>query len=226
MLIKQAKWHSVDLRPDIDTIWQNIDSSARRAIRKAQQAGVVVRIAQTKEELRAFFDLHLRIRKYKYHLLAQPYRFFENIWNNFIEAQQGALLVAVYQNEIVGGVLFIEWQGKLYYKFNASNPAYISLRPNDLVVWEGIKYGRAKGHTYLDFGRSDWDHEGLLRYKRKFSSEEKTISVLGCKPNGTPTQTEKKMWSLFPDLTRLLTIESVPDHVTEKAGDVLYRFFA
>lgn len=224
-LVKRAKWHCVDLRADLNDIWNNLHSSARRAIKKSQRDGVVVRCAQGKEELRAFFEMHLRLRKYKYHLLAQPYCFFENIWNNFIEIQKGALMVAEFRSEIVGGVLFIEWQDKLYYKFNASNPDYISLRPNDLVVWEGIKYGQAKGYSYLDFGRSDWDHEGLLRYKRKFSSEEKTISILQYRPDETPTQKEKQMRNLLPQLTNLFVDKSVPDTVTEQAGEALYRYF-
>jgi hypothetical protein len=221
----RAKWHSVDLQPDLDSIWNGLVSSARRAIKKAQRDGVVVRIAQRKEELRAFFELHLRLRKYKYHLLAQPYQFFENIWEQFIEKQNGALMIAVYRGEVIGGVMFLEWQDKLYYKFNASDPAYVSLRPNDLVVWEGIKYGQSKGYTYLDFGRTDWDHESLLRYKRKFAAAEKTISSLRYTPNGTPSQKEKQMRHLLPQLTDLLVDGSVPDGVTEKAGEILYRFF-
>jgi len=224
-LVKQAKWHSVNLQQELDAIWQNLHSSARRAIRKAEKTGIFVHIAQGKEDLRSFFEMHLKVRKYKYQLVAQPYAFFENIWDNFIEQDQGALFLATHQGEIIGGVLFIEWQGKLYYKFNASNPDYVALRPNDLVVWEGIKYGQARQDTYLDFGRTDWDHEGLLRYKRKFSTEEKTISVLSYKPDGVPSQKDRQMRSLFPQLTDLFTQESVPDEVTEQAGNVLYRYF-
>jgi CelD/BcsL family acetyltransferase involved in cellulose biosynthesis len=225
-LVSEDKWHCVNLQPDLDMIWNSLHSSARRAIKKAQRDGVVVRIAQGKEELRAFFELHLGVRKYKYHLLAQPYRFFENIWDQFIEKQKGTLMVAVYQGEIIGGVMFLEWKDRLYYKFNASNPALIAHRPNDLVIWEGIKYGKSRGHTYLDFGISDGDQEGLLRYKRKYATDEKTISSLRYRPNGTPTQKEIEMRALLPQLTDLFVDESVPDCVTERAGDVLYRFFS
>jgi len=51
---------------------------------KSQREGLVVRLAQSEEELRAFFEMHLKVRKYKYGLLAQPYRFFQNIWRHFI----------------------------------------------------------------------------------------------------------------------------------------------
>ncbi len=224
-LVNQAKWHKIDLRPDEDTLWRGLHSSARRAIRKAESKGIVIRAAERKEDLRAFFELHLGVRKYKYRLVAQPYRFFEKIWEHFMETGRGVLKLAVYQGEIIGGVLFLTYKDRLYYKFNASAPAQLALRPNDLVVWSGIKYGKAQGYSYLDFGLSDWDQEGLLRYKRKFATEEKTISFLRYAPNETPSEEMKQLNGLFSQMTDLFTDASVPDHVTEKAGDVLYRFF-
>mgnify|MGYP000694688979 CR=1 FL=1 len=98
-------------------------------------------------------------------------------------------------------------------------------RPNDLIVWEGMKYGRDKGHEYLDFGLSDWDQEGLVRYKRKFATDEKTISFLRHSPNGTVSQQTQQMADFLPQLTELFTRESVPDEVTEQAGNILYRYF-
>jgi CelD/BcsL family acetyltransferase involved in cellulose biosynthesis len=226
VLVNKAKWHGLDLQPDLESLWLGLDDSARRAIRKAERDGLTVRCAENKEELRAFFELHLSLRKYKYRMLAQPYLFFENIWGHFIEKQQGALMVALYQGKIIGGVMFLEWQNKLYYKFNASHPAYTALRPNDLITWEGIKYGKANGYTCLDFGLSDWDQEGLVRYKRKFATEEKTISFLRYAPDTALTEQEEQVRRLLPQLTELLTGEAVPNYVTERAGEILYRYFS
>lgn len=225
-LVNRAKWHGLDLRPNLETVWQGLQSSARQAIKKAQRNGLVVRPARVREELRAFFELHLGVRKNKYRLLAQPYRFFENIWDRFIDKQKGTLMVAFYRDELVGGVLFLEWQGKLYYKFNASNSAFNSLRPNDLITWEGIQYGKSKGCTYLDFGLTDYDQEGLLQYKRKYATEEKTISFLRYAPNSEPSPQAQQMQDLLPYFTELFTEASVPDRVTEQAGEVLYKLFA
>ena len=224
-LVNQARWHGMDLRPDLDTLWNGVHSSARRAIKKAEKQGVVVHKARDVETLRIFFELHLGVRKYKYRLLAQPYRFFENIWRQFIEEQRGSLMIAAHKGEIIGGVIFLEWKDGLYYKFNASAPASLSLRPNDLLIWEGIQYGKAKGCTYLDFGLSDWDQEGLVRYKRKFASEEKTISFLRLEHSTSASRQDEHIRRLLPQLTALFTDETVPDSITEKAGDLLYRYF-
>lgn len=226
-LVNSAKWHGMDLSPDLDTLWMSLHGSARRAIRKAKKSGITVHAAESKQDLRAFFDLHLRVRKNKYRLLAQPYSFFENIWGQFIEKQNGLLLLARHEGEVIGGIFFLEWKEGIYYKFNASAASYLSQRPNDLALWNGIEYAKEKGFAHLDFGLSDWDQEGLLRYKRKFASEEKTISFLRYEPNGATAGSErdKKIKQLLPQLTDLFTDEAVPDLITEQAGDVLYGLF-
>lgn len=224
-VVNRARWHGINLSSDTDALWMSLHGSARRAIKKAQRNQLTLRVASTCEELRTFYELHLRIRKYKYHLLAQPYRFFENIWEEFVMQQNGALLLALHQQEIIGGVMFLEWKDTIYYKFNASNPAYVALRPNDFIIWEGMQYGRARGRTSFDFGRTDWDHDGLLHYKCKFASEEKTISFLRYEPTGEAQPQAIPIRRILPQLTELFVDESVPDRVTERAGELLYGLF-
>ncbi len=224
-MVNRALWHCVDLRREVEDLWHGLSGSARRAINKAKRSGIEIRIAKDKSDLRAFFELHLGVRKYKYKLVAQPYSFFEHIWDQFIEKDRGVLMLAVHENRVIAGVLFLEWQDKLYYKFNASNPDYTNFRPNDLIVWNAINYGHTKGYEYLDFGISDWDQEGLLRYKRKYATQEKTVSFLRYTPEKNQSLGEKQMRLLLPQITNLFVDEAVPDHITEKAGEVLYRFF-
>jgi CelD/BcsL family acetyltransferase involved in cellulose biosynthesis len=223
--VKQAKWHGLDLRPAVDALWEGMHDSTHRAIRKSQREGLVVRIAQSEEELRTFFEMHLKVRKYKYGLLAQPYCFFQNIWRQFVETDNGFLLLAISEDKIIAGDFFLVWKDTLYYKFNASLPGDLAHRPNDLLIWEGIQLAKTRGLTYLDFGLSDIDQEGLIRYKRKFGTEEGTISFLRHTPNGPPTRAEKELRELLGKLTNRFTDHLVPDLVTEKAGEDLYRLF-
>lgn len=224
-IVKQAKWHRLNMQLDLDQVWDRMHDSSQRAIRKSQREGVEVRVARSESELRAFFDMHLKIRKYKLGMLAQPFLFFQNIWRHFVENQNGFLLLARYQDKIVAGDFFLEWKDTLYYKFNASLSTDLSHRPNDLLIWEGIQRGKARGLDFLDFGLSDIDQEGLVRYKRKFGTEEKLISFLRHTPNGSPSLAERQTRDLLTQLTRRFTDQMVPDLVTEKAGEDLYRLF-
>lgn len=221
----RARWHGLDLTPDSDTLWGNLHSSARRAVRKAEKSGVTIRLAAGPEDVREFFNLHLGIRKYRYQLVAQPYRFFQYIWDHFCADDNGFIMLAEQDGSVIGSIYFLIWGDTLYYKFNASSLEERGVRPNDMMVWEGIKQGQARGLKKMDFGLSDWDQEGLIRYKRKFASEEKAISFLRYNPLAQPTPVQRELGALFPQLTDLFTDPSVPDAITEKAGDLLYRYF-
>ena len=214
-------WHRVDARREADEIWASLHPSARRAIRKAEASGVEVVAAASPADLRAFFDLHLRVRKHKYGLLAQPYRFFQAIWDHFLDAGDGRLLLAHVDGTPVGGVLYLEWKDTLYYKFNASSVTSLEVRPNDLVVWEGLAHARSRNLSWLDFGVSDWDQEGLVRYKRKYATEEGVVRRFTSEPVH-----EDPFGSLLGEVTGLLVDPAVPDELTERGGDLLYRFFS
>ena len=223
--VNRARWHAVDLTRPSDDIWAEIHPSARRSIRKARKEGVEVKVGEGVDDVRAFFELHLRVRKYKYGLLAQPWSFFEHLWENMLSQGAGALMLAVHDGRPLGGVLFLEWGDTLYYKFNASDADHLSVRPNDLVIWNGIEHGQERGLNWLDFGLSDWDQEGLVRYKRKYATVEKTIHFLQQMPAGGPSEREAATRALLPRITDLMTSADVPDSVTEQAGGILYRYF-
>jgi CelD/BcsL family acetyltransferase involved in cellulose biosynthesis len=224
-LYKRAKWHQIELQSDVDSLWQSIDAESRRAIRKARKSDVVVRPATNRQELRRFYELHLRIRKYKYQMLAQPYCLFEHLWEQFIEQQNGFLMLAFQHDTLIGGIFFLGWNDTIYYKFNASDHTYLQVRPNDLMVWESMCYARERGYHQLDLGLSDWDQAGLVRYKRKFATTEKTISFLRHTPGAAQSPRDAPLRGLINQLTTLFVDPSVPDEVTERAGRLLYRFF-
>ncbi|MDH4117420.1 MAG: GNAT family N-acetyltransferase [Acidimicrobiia bacterium] len=221
--VGRLKWHAVDTTRAVDDVWGSLDPSARRAIRKAEAAGIEIREAESLADLEAFFALHVRLRKYKYHLLAQPFDFFEQIWMRFIARGRGSLLLATVESDVVGGVLFLEWKDTFYYKFNASDPDRLDVRPNDLVVWSGIKAAHDRGLQWLDFGVSDLDQEGLIRYKRKYASRESEVVVVRS-PAG-PSAREADARRLLGGLTNLLVAPDVSDEVSRNAGQLLYRYF-
>ncbi|MEM7127350.1 MAG: GNAT family N-acetyltransferase [Chloroflexota bacterium] len=224
-MVNKARWHGLKLAPSLDDLWHSLHGSVRTAVRKAQKNGVIIRVAQNESDLKAFYQMHLLVRKQKYRMVAQPYQFFYLIWKEFIQSNNGYLLLAVYQNQIIAATIFLRWQKTIYYKFNASIPTELHVNPNELLLWSGMKYGKESGCEQLDFGLSDWDQEGLIFYKRKFAQKEKPIHFLQFMPDGYSSHELDKVNQLLPQLTDLLTDKSVPDEITQRAGELLYRNF-
>jgi len=173
--------------------------------------------------VRTYHRLHCHVRKSKYRLLAQPVAFFENLFEAFSPGDRFTILFAELEGVPVAGSLFLEWGDALYYKFNASVEQW--MRPNDLLIWEGTKLGRRRGLACLDFGLSDPAQPGLVRFKRKFATDEREISMLRWAPACHLDRRGEQVRLAFSRMTHLLTEPTVPDEITKAAGDELYRFF-
>lgn len=224
----EAFWHGIDLEPSLDDLWASLDGSARQNSRKAERSGVTVRIGNDESDLRLFHAMHAHLRKTKYRMLAQPVALFTAIRDNVAappgRAEDVAVVIAEAAGLPIAGILLILWQGTAYYKFNASLDT--RLRPNELLTWHAIRYAKERGCTRFDFGISDTDQPGLIRYKRKFATEEAMMRQLVLASPRPPLSHEQAAGRTLGRLTELLTRPDVPDAVTSEAGDALYRYFA
>ena len=57
------------------------------------------------------------------------------------------------------------------------------------------------------------------------ASEERRVSVLRHTPPGFTNPNGAEAGAVLGELTQLLTREDVPDEVTKRAGEILYRYF-
>jgi CelD/BcsL family acetyltransferase involved in cellulose biosynthesis len=225
---KIAKWHLVGLTEPVEQIWvDRLDSPTRRAVKKARNEGVEVTFHDDLDSMRAFFEVHLGVRKKKYRLLAQPFAFLENIWKHCVATGMGTLMLARHQGQVISGGLAIRWKDTMYYKLSGSVREEQTVRPSDIMFWSLVEESKRRGCNAVDFGLSDWDQDGLIRFKRKYSTEEKTITFLKHTPAGHQlSDGQLQVRRTMGDLTSLLTEPGVPDAVTERGGDLLYRHFA
>jgi CelD/BcsL family acetyltransferase involved in cellulose biosynthesis len=221
--VGRACRQTASLERGVDDLWRALPPSRRRAIRKAERSGVTVETLDDDALLGAFVDQHVALRKRKYRLLAQPRAFFEALCRHFRAAGGWRPLAAVHGGRVIAVTVYLRHGSTLYYKFNTSSPAALELRPNDALAWAGVRMAVELGCRALDFGRTDLDQPGLLRFKQSYGATGREIQVLrsaGREGGGDSAR------ALLRGLTELLTRPEVPDAVTRRAGELLYRFFA
>jgi hypothetical protein len=63
----------------------------------------------------------------------------------------------------------------MVYEFGGSKRAAFDLRPNDLLHWTAIHDAQADGFEYYDMGEVAEDHDGLTSYKKKWTSEKRSL---------------------------------------------------
>jgi hypothetical protein len=155
---------------DLYVRWSKLRKPVQHQIKKSRKLGVQVRIAQHREDVEHYYQLHLQTRSKKHGMPAQPAQFFYGLWDNFAANGIMQLLLAEYEGKIIGGmVLFIS--GKtLRYAYGASSEPYLHLAPNNLLMWTAITGGCEHGCQVLDMGRTAQENTGLMEFKRRWGA--------------------------------------------------------
>ena len=213
--------HQLDATTAPDESFAGFATLPKRMIRRADSEGLVTRVTTSRESLRAFFDLHLNVRKYRHRLLAQPYELFEQIAEQYFDRGDGAIVGSWSGDQFAGGCLILVEGDTAYYKFSASHPDHRRSGVSHVTLFEGLRYAHELGLQRYDLGRSDLEPPGLVDFKRRFRPAERNL-VTHTRPGHTTTAAQNPLG----DLTSLFVQADVPDSITAEAGRLLYRYFA
>ena len=167
--------HVIPLEEEPGLLFQQFAPALRRGIRKAGDEGVQVQFDSHPAALSTFYSLHCRTRR-KHGVPPQPFRFFQNIGRHVFSAGHGFVAIARWQLKPVAAAVFFHQGRQAIYKFGASDYRFQHLRPNNLLMWETIKYCAAKGCDVLHLGRTSLSNQGLRRFKLGFGAREQTLA--------------------------------------------------
>ena len=221
-VLSKERFHYLDVRDPIEVLWKRTHDSFRAAVKQSQKAGVKIERCG-KDDLKKFYHLHLSLRKNKYRLFPQPYRFFENIWQQYMGAGQGILLGAFdAQGNFIGANIYLICGNTLYYKFNTSSLGSLKLRPNNQLFWEGIKFAKERGLDVIDLGSSGLEQSGLILFKNHTGAKMMDITHLGYAPPDYKFS-KKRILSV---MTRVFTHPWMPDFMTEWGSSIIYPYLA
>lgn len=161
--------HHLDLRQGTAAIYQNLEASVRRAIRKSESSGLEVTVERNLKAMDDFYQLHGRTRR-RHGLPPQPSAFFRAIAKHLVVRNLGTVVLAKLAGVPVAGAVFLHSGGRAIYKFGASDTEHWPSRPNHGVMWTAIRELVAAGCEELQFGRTSPADEGLARFKLSWGS--------------------------------------------------------
>lgn len=220
--VSREKFHLIDIRPEISELWKRAHDSFKAAVNQAQRNGVVVRVCD-KADLPKFYDLHLKVRKNKYKVFPQPYRFFRMIWEEYMDKGNGILLGAFDpRGEFIGGNIYLVCGNTLYYKFNTSSLTALKYRPNNILFWEGMKYAKSRNLEFLDLGSSGLEQTGLIRFKEHAGGQPMEITHWNYNPPGYKFS-HKRILRL---MTTVFTQPWMPNALVKVGSHIIYPFLA
>lgn len=213
--------HEQELEDNPERMWGRLDSSARRAVRKARGQGLTVEVARGPEALREYYRLHCLTRR-GHGLPPQPWRFFRAAGRHVLDAGAGDVVLARLGQRAVGGAVFFRFGSKVLYKYGASDPAFQAWRPNNLVMWTAIGHYAALGARRLHWGRTSLGNEGLRRFKLGWGATEATLDYF-------KYDLRREEFVVEPDRTsgwHTRLFRRLPVSALRLAGALLYRYLA
>ncbi len=167
--------HDLSLEKNEDELFSGLKDSNRRNIRKSIREGVSIEIAQCMDSLKAFYRLNCLTRR-RHGLPPQPYLFYKNVYKHIVSQGYGIVARAEHSGQTIAASVFFLFGTQAIFKFGASDLSSQDLRPNNLLMWETIRWLKRKNFTRLNFGRTEPENEGLLRYKRAWGARETPFS--------------------------------------------------
>lgn len=208
--------HTIQLESDPDLVAKRFKRTHLQNIHTAEERGVKVEFGDQLKHIKVFYELQLETRK-RHGVPSQPWKYFELLWRRIISARMGFVLLAHKDDEYIAGMVYLNWGKTLIAKYAASREDRFNLRPNNLLFWEGMRWGCQNGCKVFDMGRTEVENTGLRTFKSRWGALEEPLyySILSSKP-------------LKPSSSRMehilhSVIQRSPLWVCRISGELLYR---
>jgi FemAB-related protein (PEP-CTERM system-associated) len=199
----------LDLAKGVDAVWESMSGKTRNQVRKAIKAGLCVEAVGVRglEEFYDVFAVNMRD-------LGSPVHdpgFFVNVFDEF--GDQVQLLAIRDGQSVIGGLVCLFDRDSIVVPWASCLRNQFPKCPNNLLYWEAIRLGCARGCARFDFGRSSVD-SGAYRFKLQWGAKPVQIYWHTLPANCVPSvpsmqrdryQTAVRLWKLLPvPVARLL----------------------
>lgn len=166
--------HSISLKESPEKLSRNFRGTVRTALKKAKAAGLRVGFEQTAQAVETFYRLHT-LTRHRHGVPPQPRRFFDSIGRHVLETGHGVVAFAFLGEKPVAAAMFFYRGKQAFLKFAASDYNFQQMRPNNLLLWEAMKWLQERGVGSLHLGRTSMAQSGLRRFKLGFGAEEQRL---------------------------------------------------
>ena len=161
--------HILDLSFSEEQLFKCLSDNTRRNIKKAIRNQVSFEINNSPSALEDFYIMNCYTRR-RHGLPPQPLKFFRNLYDFVLNKNKGFISISKYNGKSIASAVFLLIGQKALFKYGASLFEYQNLRPNNLLMWESIKYIKDQGFSELNFGRTELENIGLRRFKLGWGS--------------------------------------------------------
>jgi hypothetical protein len=141
-----------------EKMWASIRGKAKNMVRRAEREGI--KVERGHDKLEEFYDVYSD-RMLQKRVQIHSFDFFSNIFKWM--GNSAELFIARDRQEIVGGMFLVHWNGTGGYIYGGSIVDR-GVSPNQLLLWEMVRYCIQNGVSLLDLGEST-EGSGAYNFK-------------------------------------------------------------
>lgn len=157
----------VDLTKDIEGIWNNqISSKNRNMIKKAIKSNLHINFDKNIGSFKSIYESTMN------KVNASRYYYFSDSYYEFLCNINSININILYDNVIISSAIFLYDKNFIHYHLSGSIQEYLNYSPNNLMLWEIIKYAKNSGFKFLHLGggKTSDIKDSLFKFKRAFSN--------------------------------------------------------
>jgi lipid II:glycine glycyltransferase (peptidoglycan interpeptide bridge formation enzyme) len=148
-VIMAPSWTVVfDLSKPLDDLMAAMSKHTRRNVRKGLRDGVRVREGDERD-VQAFYELHAGTSR-RQRFSSYPESYFAAMWEAFRPDDGCRLFLAEYDGEILSGLFVLALGDTIYSLASGWSGRHASRKPNDVLHWELLKWGKEHGYRVCD----------------------------------------------------------------------------
>jgi hypothetical protein len=217
LTVSQSYWfHTLDLTPSLDQVFRNLHKNCiQRRIRRAEREQLSYEKGCSEELVNDFYKL-LMITRRRHHLLPQPRAWFRNLvacMNPNVEIR-----LARKDNVPIAAILTLKNRSTVVFKYGCSDEKFHHLGAMPFLFWKLIEESKTEGAEQIDFGRTDLENTGLIRFKDRLGTARRLLTYF--RYPGSSRDLEVTA-SELPATRRLFSV--LPDSLSSRAGRLVYR---
>jgi CelD/BcsL family acetyltransferase involved in cellulose biosynthesis len=180
MRVREDSSMVLPLEGDFAAVQKRFTKGHRSALTKARRSGVTVRLAESLDDYRVYFELYRRSLErwgaeatstYSWELFAAGHRLGEELPGHV------RLWLAVHERKVIAGAWVFYWNRHVIWWHGAADASAFDLRPNNVLIPEIAEAALGEGYGELDMGATA-GHEGPTRFKRHFGAVERPVRHL------------------------------------------------
>lgn len=162
----------VDLKRSKEELWSDLKKDKKRAVTKAKNKGVEVQEIIEKGLLYDFYDLVAETYKIRKTPL-EDIGYFEAVFDVLVPKNMAKFFVARYEEEYIAARLVLTYNGIISDWHVGASRDFLSLKPNDLLVWHILEWGSKNGFHTFDFGGAGelGETSGWVEFKKRFGGK-------------------------------------------------------